>query len=139
MRWPVLDIGFFVTNVTRVPKTGYRMATIWKCGPFQFCARIQRKGVSETETFETRREAEDWARVIEGKVTGDEFVDLSETRNTTLSTVLEWYEKTIVPEKPRSATGNLSALPTDLAFRKNKPSSCAQCDRRTRSHRPDLQ
>jgi integrase len=86
------------------------MATIWKRGPYQFCARIRRKGVSETETFETRREAEDWARVMEGKVTGEEFVDRSEARNTTLSDALEWYEKTIVPKKPRSAKGKLTQI-----------------------------
>jgi hypothetical protein len=40
------------------------MATIWERGPYQF--RVRRKGVSETRTFETLREAGDWARVIEG-------------------------------------------------------------------------
>lgn len=33
------------------------MATIWKRGPYQFCARVRRNGVSETETFETKTES----------------------------------------------------------------------------------
>ncbi len=86
------------------------MATVWKRGPYQFCARVRRKGVSETETFETRREAEDWARVLEGKVVGDEFVDLTEVRNTSLSSALTWYEKAIVPKTPRSAAGKLTQI-----------------------------
>jgi len=34
------------------------MATVWTRGPYQFCVRVRRNGVSETKTFETRREAE---------------------------------------------------------------------------------
>lgn len=84
------------------------MATIWKRGSYQFCARVRRNGVSETKTFETRREAEDWARVIEGKVTGDEFIDQAQARETNLLAALEWYEKTVVPKTPRSAKGKLT-------------------------------
>ena len=51
------------------------MVTIWERGPHQFCARVRRNGVSQTKTFETRAAAEEWARIIEGKVTGDEFQD----------------------------------------------------------------
>jgi hypothetical protein len=81
------------------------MATIWKRGPYQFCVRVRRNGVSQTKTFETQREAESWARLVEGKVTGDEFVDFSKGKDTTLSVALDWYEKVIVPKTPRSAKG----------------------------------
>jgi hypothetical protein len=47
------------------------MASISKRGPHQFFARIRRNGVSETKTFETKTEAQDWARLTEGKVTGE--------------------------------------------------------------------
>jgi hypothetical protein len=65
------------------------MAAIWKRGHYQFCVRIRRNGVSETKTFSTRQEAQDWARIIEGKITGDEFVDQSKARDTTLSQALD--------------------------------------------------
>ena len=32
------------------------MSMIWERGPCQYCVRIRRKGVSETKTFESRRE-----------------------------------------------------------------------------------
>lgn len=76
------------------------MATIWKRGP-----RVRRNGVSQTKTFETKREAEDWARIVEGKVSGDEFIDLSKGKDTSLSVALDWYEKIIIPQTPRSAKG----------------------------------
>ncbi len=88
------------------------MATIWKRGPYQFCARIRRNGVSETKTFETRTKAQEWARLTEGKVSGEEIIDRSQARETTLTRGLEWYEKVIVPKTPRSAKGKL----TQIAF-----------------------
>ena len=36
------------------------------------------------ETFETLREAQEWRRIMEGKVTGEEPVDLKRARATTL-------------------------------------------------------
>jgi hypothetical protein len=44
---------------------------------------------------------DEWARITEGQVAGDEFVDLSKARDTTLTGALAWYEKVIVPKKPR--------------------------------------
>lgn len=79
------------------------MATIWSRGPYQFCVRIRRNGVSETRTFESQRAAEQWARITEGKVAGNEFVDHSKAHDTTLTQALDWYEKMIVPKTPRSA------------------------------------
>lgn len=79
------------------------MATIWSRGPYQFCVRIRRNGISETRTFESQRAAEQWARVTEGKVAGNEFVDHGKAQDTTLTQALDWYEKTVVPRTPRSA------------------------------------
>ncbi|MBI5162713.1 MAG: site-specific integrase [Magnetospirillum sp.] len=75
------------------------MATIWERGPYQFCARVRRNGVSETKTFETKSAAEEWARIIEGKVTGDEFQDRSLARDTTLSQACQWLANTM-PDTP---------------------------------------
>lgn len=86
------------------------MATIWERGPYQFCVRVRRKGVSETRTFETRREAEEWSRIMEGKVTGDEFVDRSKARDTTVSQALDWYARVVIPKTPRSAKVKLTQI-----------------------------
>lgn len=75
------------------------MATIWNRGPHQFCARMRRNGVSQTKTFETRAAAEEWARIIEGKVTGDEFQDRRLARDTTLSQACDWMAKSL-PNTP---------------------------------------
>jgi integrase len=50
------------------------MPSIQARGPYQFRAQVRRKGTYVTRTFESRREAEDWARVMEGRVTGGEVV-----------------------------------------------------------------
>jgi integrase len=67
-----------------------QMATIEERGPFQFRVKIRRNGVGDTRTFETRSEAEDWARVVEGKVTGNEYVDRRIAKKTSLSEACEW-------------------------------------------------
>lgn len=86
------------------------MATIEQRGPHQFRARVRRNSVSQTKTFETRRAAEDWARILEGKVSGDDFVDHGRARDTTLPQALDWYEGVIVPKTPRSSKVKLSLI-----------------------------
>jgi integrase len=86
------------------------MASIWKRGSYQFCARIRRNGFSETKTFETKTEAQNWARLTEGKVTGEEVIDRSLARETSLTRGLEWYEKVILPKTPRSAKGKQTQI-----------------------------
>lgn len=75
------------------------MATIWERGPLQFCARVRRNGISETKTFESKSAAEEWARIIEGKVTGDEYQDRSLARETTLSQACQWLLENL-PDTP---------------------------------------
>jgi len=61
------------------------MASIINRGPYQFQALIRRKGYpTQTRTFETQREAKDWARDVEAKMRRGEFDDLSEAEATTL-------------------------------------------------------
>ena len=87
------------------------MATVWKRGPYQFCVRVRRNGASETKTFETKQDAQQWARIVEGKVTGDEDIaDLGDARDTTLLHALEWYERVIVPQTPRSSKGKVTQI-----------------------------
>jgi integrase len=51
------------------------MASIQSTGPHQHRVRIRRNGRYASRTFETRREAEEWARVTEGRVTGGEVIE----------------------------------------------------------------
>lgn len=80
------------------------MATVWERGPYQFCARVRRKQadgkvVSQTKTFESRRAAEEWAGILEGKVRGDEYRDRKVARDTTLSQACQWLAENL-PDTP---------------------------------------
>jgi len=86
------------------------MATVEERGPHQFRVKVRRNGVSQTKTFETRRAAEEWARVIDGKVSGDDFVDRGRPKETSLAQALDWYEKMIVPKKPPSIKVKTSVI-----------------------------
>src|ERR1700733_11643486 len=66
------------------------MATIEQRGPYQFRVKIRRQGANQAPTFESRREAEDWARILEGRITGGDFQDRREARDTTLSQACDW-------------------------------------------------
>jgi integrase len=75
------------------------MASIRERGPNQFFVEIRRKGVVvPRRTFETRKEAKDWADVIEGKVVGNEYVGPSLANSTTFLEALEWYETDVLPK-----------------------------------------
>jgi len=77
------------------------MAVVDQRGPYQFRARVRRKAggktVTLTQTFETRKEAEDWAQIQEGKVVGDEYVDRKEARSKTVAQACEWFMDRIAP------------------------------------------
>jgi hypothetical protein len=59
-------------------------------GPYQFRVQVRRNGVYQTKTFERLSEAQEWQRVMEGKVTGEELVDLKRARSTTLARACDW-------------------------------------------------
>jgi integrase len=86
------------------------MATIEQRGPHQFRVRVRRNGVSQTKTFETRGAGVDWARILDGKVSGDDFIDRSRAQDTTLSQALDWYERAVVPKTPRSTKVKLGLV-----------------------------
>ena len=66
------------------------MASINKRGPYQFQAIIRRKGYpSQTKTFESRSEAEEWARSVESKMDDRTFRDRRDLKNWTLFDALE--------------------------------------------------
>jgi integrase len=59
-------------------------------GPHPFRVQVRRNGVYQTKTFEKLSEAQEWQRVMEGKVTGEEPVDLKRARSTTLARACDW-------------------------------------------------
>lgn len=74
------------------------MATIRKKGAYQYHCQIRRKGYpTQTRTFETRADAEAWARQIEAEIDRGVIVDRREADKTTLHTVLDRYAKEICP------------------------------------------
>ena len=86
------------------------MASITKRGPYQFQAQIRRKGYPiQQHTFETKREAEAWAAVVESEMHRGVFIDRSEAERTTLHDTLQRYAAEVTPEK-RSATRELQRI-----------------------------
>lgn len=76
------------------------MASIIKRGPAQYQAKVRRQGFPiRTKTFETHAEAKHWADVLEGKISGDEYVDRSREQRTTLADLLTRYLADVTPTK----------------------------------------
>ncbi len=76
------------------------MATFFKRGPYQWQAKIRRKGSPiQTKTFNTRSEAEAWARMLEGEMDRGVFVSRKEAENTTLSEALDRYSQEVSSKK----------------------------------------
>jgi integrase len=81
------------------------MASISYRGPHQYQAQIRRKGYpTQTETFETRREAEDWAKKTEFEMTSGSFIDRSVLEKTTFGDLLERYAREETPKKRGAET-----------------------------------
>ncbi|MBT4934311.1 MAG: site-specific integrase [Rhodospirillaceae bacterium] len=75
------------------------MATIMKRGPYQWQAKVRRRGYpSQAKTFETKREAEAWVSVIESEMTRSVFVDRSRAERETLNQVIQNYIDNIAPD-----------------------------------------
>jgi hypothetical protein len=68
------------------------MATIEQRGDFQYRVKLRRRGITLTRTFERLRDAEVWARVEEGRVTGDQYVDRRLSKMTRLANALDFHE-----------------------------------------------
>lgn len=76
------------------------MATISRRGPKQWRAQVRRKGIpAQSKTFESRAEAEKWARSIESAVDRGTFQDMREAETTALREVIERYRREITPSK----------------------------------------
>ena len=76
------------------------MASFRKRGPYQWQAQVRKKGHPlQTKTFETRAEAEQWARAIEVEMDKGAFVSRAEAESTTLKELLERYLEEVTPQK----------------------------------------
>lgn len=73
------------------------MATIQKRGAWQWQAKVRKKGITASKTFETKSEAEDWAAVIESEIVRGVYVDRSLAERTTFREVIERYIKEEAP------------------------------------------
>jgi integrase len=74
------------------------MASITKRGPAQYQAMVRRKGYPRTiKTFETKFDAEAWARQVEGEMDRGIFVSRVEAEKTTLGEALNRYLEVYVP------------------------------------------
>ncbi|ENO91603.1 integrase/recombinase [Thauera sp. 28] len=76
------------------------MASIVKRGDYQYQVTIRRKGFpKQCKTFESEREAKDWAKVVESEMIRGVFTDRSELERTTLAELLERYGEEVTVEK----------------------------------------
>jgi integrase len=63
-------------------------------------AEIRRRGYKPVyRTFDTKQQAQHWARRVEGEMDSGAYLDRSESERTTLCEALERYRRDIVPEK----------------------------------------
>ena len=74
------------------------MASIRKRGNLQWEARVRRKGLPTTcKTFDTKADAEKWAREVEAEMDKGVFVSRTEAEATTLKEALERYVQEYIP------------------------------------------
>lgn len=74
------------------------MATFRKRGPYQWEVRIRKRGYPTTcKTFETKVEAEAWAKDVETKMNRSLFVSSKEAEQYTLSECLDRYIEEYIP------------------------------------------
>lgn len=79
------------------------MATITKRGDLQWQAKVRRKGhPAQSKTFDSRADAEKWARHTENSMDRGIFVSRAEAERMTLREALDIYEKEVTPAKKGS-------------------------------------
>ena len=77
-----------------------KLASIYKRGPYQWQALIRRKGFeTQARVFNTKAEAEVWAKVTESAMIRGVFVSRKEAENTTLAEALDRYLQEVSSKK----------------------------------------
>ena len=93
------------------------MATYRKRGDFQWQVQVRRNGHPNlTKTFNTKADAESWARDIESKLDKGIFIDYMPAQQTTLLMAVDRYRKEVTPKKKgwRSELSKLKILEKHL-------------------------
>ncbi|MBN8767091.1 MAG: site-specific integrase [Thiobacillus sp.] len=92
------------------------MATIRKRGELQWQAIVKRKGHPlQSKTWNTRKEAEAWARRVESEMDRGVFVSRGETERTTIADLIERYREDELPKKRGKGFGPaLKTLESEL-------------------------
>ena len=76
------------------------MASIARRGNLQWRVRVRIKGYPvQTRTFETRNDAEAWAKITESEMVRGVFISRKEAENTSLAEALERYEREVSSRK----------------------------------------
>lgn len=76
------------------------MSTIVKRGPYQWQAKIRRKGhPAQSKTFPSKAEAQAWTRELESEMDRNVFHSRAEAERTTLKEALERYGREVTPGK----------------------------------------
>ncbi len=80
------------------------MATIRKRGEYQWEVQIRKKDYPvQSKTFNTKADAEKWARMVESEMDRGVFRSTAEAEQTSLSAILERYENEVLPSKKGQA------------------------------------
>lgn len=92
------------------------MATIRKRGELQWQAIVKRKGFpNQTKTWNTRKEAEAWARQIESEMDRGVFITRAEAEKTTVADLVDRYREEELPKKRGAGFASaLNALDAEL-------------------------
>lgn len=76
------------------------MATIRKKGEYQWHVQIRRRGhPTQTKTFNTKSDAEAWARMIESEMDRGVFLSRSEAERVTVAEIIDRYLVEVTPSK----------------------------------------
>jgi integrase len=76
------------------------MPTILKRGPYQWQAKIRRKGhPTQSKTFPSKAEAQAWTRELESEMDRNVFNSRAEAERTTLKEALDRYGREVTPAK----------------------------------------
>jgi len=79
------------------------MATIQHRGPYQWRVQVRRKGYPiQRKTFESKSDANAWARQVESEMDRGVFRSIAEAERTILEDILDRYAKEITPLKKGS-------------------------------------
>jgi integrase len=87
------------------------MATIEKRGQYQFRAKVRKQGYrAVSKTFNSRKEAEKWARSVESEIDRGSFIPSDAAHRTTMRIMLERYRDEVLPTKSKGGKPEMARL-----------------------------